>query len=156
MKKANFQEALAAIIAQDPRYTEGAYLFVREALDFTMKELSKPAAGEGRHVSGAELLDGVRKLALREFGPMARTVLASWGIRASVDVGHVVFNLIRHAVLGKSDRDSLEDFANGYAFEDAFVKPYLPPSALLPPTPPAAAPAPEPAEPKPRPSRQKT
>ena len=138
MKKANFQEALVAIIAQDPRYTEGAYSFVRESLDFTMKELAKPAAGEGRHVSGAELLDGVRKLALREFGPMARTVLASWGIRESVDVGHVVFNLIRHAVLGKSDRDSLDDFANGFTFHDAFVLPFLPARPPPAPTPPEA------------------
>ena len=68
-KKATFQEALASILAEDPRYTEGAYVFLRESLDFTMKELAKPAAGEGRHVSGLELLDGVRTLALREFEP---------------------------------------------------------------------------------------
>ena len=150
MKKANFQEALASIIAQDPRYTEGAYVFLRESLDFTMKELAKPANGEGRHVSGSELLDGGRKLALREFGPMARTVLAAWGIRESVDVGHVVFNLIRHSVLGKSDRDRLEDFAGGFTFQDAFVKPFLPASALA-----EAHPTPVAAEAKPRSVRQK-
>jgi uncharacterized repeat protein (TIGR04138 family) len=126
MPKANFQEALARLLADDPRYTEGAYLFLREALDFTMKELTKPTSGEGRHVSGQELLDGVRKLALREYGPMACTVLARWGLREPIDVGNVVFNLIRHSILGKSDRDRLEDFAAGEPFAVSLARPFLP------------------------------
>jgi uncharacterized repeat protein (TIGR04138 family) len=124
--KANFQEALQILLQEDPRYQEGAYVFVREALDFTIKELAKPASGEARHVTGKELLDGFRQLARREFGPMARTVLGHWGLREPVDVGHVVYNLIGKGVLGKSDRDRLDDFAEGPDFETAFVKPFLP------------------------------
>jgi uncharacterized repeat protein (TIGR04138 family) len=148
MKKANFQEALATILAADPRYKESAYVFVREALDFTMKDLAKPSEGPGRHVSGPELLDGVRKYALKEYGPMARTVLARSGIRQGVDVGRIVFNLVDHGVLGKSEKDRLEDFAEGYSFEEAFVKPFRPASVTATPgTPPAG-------EPRPRSSRQ--
>lgn len=148
MKKANFQEALAGIIAKDPRYTEEAYLLVREALDFTMKDLAKPAEGPGRHVSGEELLGGLRKFALRDFGPMARTVLARWGVKECMDVGNIVFNLVNHGVLGKSERDKPEDFAGSFTLGEALSRPFLPAE------PPAPAKAADKAERKPRSARQ--
>jgi uncharacterized repeat protein (TIGR04138 family) len=126
MKKPLFTDALSEIVAADPRYDQEAYLFVREALDFTIKMLNKPKEGPGRHVRGEELLDGLRQYALKEFGPLAKTVLGRWGIHACVDFGHMVFNLVQHGVLGKTDEDRLEDFAGGYDFEEAFRKPFWP------------------------------
>jgi uncharacterized repeat protein (TIGR04138 family) len=75
-----------------------------------------------RHVTGPELLDGVRQYALKEFGPMVMTVFDSWGIRSCEDIGHMVFNLIGAGVFGKTEQDSIEDFKNVYDFEEAFVK----------------------------------
>jgi len=128
MKKISFDEALTRILIEDQRYDEQAYHFVREALDFTVKMLSKPVEGPGRHVSGAELLEGIRQYALQEFGPLARTVLNSWGIYKCEDFGAIVFNLVRTGILGKTDQDREQDFANGYDFEEAFSKPYRPTS----------------------------
>ncbi len=79
-----------------------------------------------RHVSGPELLDGARRYALKEFGPMVITVFDSWGIRSCEDIGNMVFNLIGAGVFGKTDQDSIEDFKNVYDFEEAFVRPFAP------------------------------
>ena len=85
MKKASFSEALQDLLKRDTRYTEPAYFFVREGLDHTIKQLAKPAEGPARHVTGRELSEGLRALAIKEYGPMARTVLAHWGVRATQD-----------------------------------------------------------------------
>lgn len=126
MKKSSFAEALESILMDDPRYAETAYHFIREALDHTIRSLEKPQEGPGRHVSGRELLDGIREYAIGEFGPLTMTVLEEWGIRECIDFGHIVFNLVDKGVLGKTDQDRVEDFADGYDFEDAFVKPFEP------------------------------
>jgi len=124
MKKVNFQEALLGILDRDPRYAEDAYHFLREALDFTIKLLEKPVEGPGRHVSGQELLEGIRQFTLKEFGPMALRVLNTWGIRRTDDFGEMVFNMVGAGILGKTDEDRREDFAGGYDFDAAFAKPF--------------------------------
>lgn len=126
MKKVHFNEALAMILTKDSRYDEHAYLFLREALDFTIKLLAKPAQGPARHVSGGELLEGIRQYALKEYGPMAKTVLNRWGINRCEDFGEIVFNLVEAGTLGKTDEDKREDFAGGYDFEKAFRDPFRP------------------------------
>ena len=126
MKKVVFQEAVEQIAKHDSRYKADAYYFLREALDFTMKLMNKPAQGAGRHVSGPELLEGVRQFALQEFGPLAKTVLAHWGITRCEDVGELVFNLVESGVLGKTEQDRKKDFAGAYDFDAAFRKPFRP------------------------------
>ncbi len=126
MNKISFQEALEAILREDPRYEEQAYHFVREALDFTVKMLSKPSKGTGRHVTGAELLDGIRQYVLQEFGPIGKTVLNRWGVSRSEDFGEIVFNLVEQGILGRTDEDKREDFKGGYDFEAAFEAPFRP------------------------------
>ncbi len=126
MQKIGFAEALDSIIAADPRYHRDAYVFLRDALDFTTKQQKKIKGTPVRHVTGPELLDGVRQYALKEFGPMVMTVFDSWGIHSCEDFGHMVFNLIDAGIFGKTDRDSIEDFKNVYDFEEAFVKPFAP------------------------------
>ena len=123
MTQPHIEELLSTIIETDDRYTAEAYLFVRQALDYTVHKLNAP-----RHISGQELLDGIRVFALKEFGPITKRVLSEWGIHECVDFGHIVFNLVEGGLLGKTDEDSIEDFSKGYDFDTAFLKPYAPAS----------------------------
>jgi uncharacterized repeat protein (TIGR04138 family) len=130
MQKKGFTEAVESIVAHDPRYDREAYAFVRDALDFTIKLRKKSSKDEAqRHVSGQELLEGVRQFALKEFGPMVTTVFGYWGVAKCEDVGQIVFNLINEKIFGKSDHDTIEDFKTGFDFHEAFVEPFLPPQA---------------------------
>jgi uncharacterized repeat protein (TIGR04138 family) len=126
MQEINFDDTVEMILSRDRRYTREAYNFVREALDFTQKLMVKENRGQIRHVSGQELLEGIRQFALQQFGPMVVTVFEEWGIRHCRDFGEVVFNMVETNLLAKTDHDSREDFQNGYDFTDAFRKPFWP------------------------------
>lgn len=126
MQKIGFTEALDSIVASDPRYHRDAYLFLRDALDFTTKQQKKMKGAAIKHVSGPELLEGVRQYALKEFGPLVLSVFAYWGINRCEDIGHMVFNLINAGIFGKTDQDSMDDFKAVYNFRDAFVAPFQP------------------------------
>lgn len=128
MQAPNFDEILERIVTNDPRYQRDGYFFLREALDHTQKMVGKAKKGEIRHVSGQELLEGIRDYALSQFGPMTLTVLAEWGIRSCEDFGEMVFNMVENSLLAKTEKDSRDDFKGGYNFEDAFRKPFLPQS----------------------------
>jgi uncharacterized repeat protein (TIGR04138 family) len=125
MQKPAFHETLDQVVARDPRYTKEAYGFLREALEFTQKRRRKSRA-ESTHVSAAELLGGFREYSLQQFGPMGLTVLEYWGVRSTGDVGRMVFNLIEAGVFGRADDDRIEDFENGFSFEEAFLVPFRP------------------------------
>ena len=125
MQKPAFHETLDQVVALDPRYTKEAYGFLREALEFTQKRRRKSRA-ESTHVSAAELLGGFREYSLQQFGPMGLTVLEYWGVRSTGDVGRMVFNLIEAGVFGRADDDRIEDFENGFSFEEAFLVPFRP------------------------------
>lgn len=113
-------------MARDLRYRRDAYVFVREALDFTQKLISRENQEKVRHVTGQELLDGIRQFALKEFGPMAATVLEEWGITSCPDFGEIVFNMVDVGLLARTEKDQREDFQNGYDFTTAFRKPFWP------------------------------
>jgi uncharacterized repeat protein (TIGR04138 family) len=121
-------------LRQDKRYDRDSYYFVREGLDFTLKMLKKHAQTQPahRHVTGQELLEGLRRYALDQFGPMSRTVLDYWGIRRCEDFGEIVFNMVEKGILGKQDQDSRDDFRGGYDFDEAFVRPYRPTTSTRP------------------------
>jgi uncharacterized repeat protein (TIGR04138 family) len=130
MHEINFDEAVEQILARDPRYSRDAYAFVREALDFTQKIIGRENRGPIRHITGQELLDGIRQFALKEFGPMAVTVFEEWGVRSSRDFGEIVFNMVEISLLAKTEKDTRDDFQNGYDFTDAFRKPFWPQGKL--------------------------
>ncbi|MGI6496649.1 MAG: Minf_1886 family protein [Kiritimatiellia bacterium] len=120
-----FQQAIEALARKDGRYDPDAYYFLRESLDATYRDLSEKAGSPVfRHVSAAELLDGFRKLALDEFGPLALLVLETWGIARTQDIGRMVFNLISAGVFGKDEDDRLSDFDDVFDFHEAFALPY--------------------------------
>jgi uncharacterized repeat protein (TIGR04138 family) len=129
MQNPDFSEIVTLICKEDPRFDRKAYDFVRLGLDHTVKELRKkePARAEkSRHVTGPELLDGLRTYALDQFGPLAKTVLNTWGIRRCRDFGDIVFNLIEYNVFSKTENDRREDFSDIFEFDEAFVKPFQP------------------------------
>jgi uncharacterized repeat protein (TIGR04138 family) len=130
MQEINFDEKVEMILAKDPRYAREAYGFVREALDYTQKIIGKENRGQVRHITGQELLDGIRQFALNQFGPMVVTVLEEWGVRNARDFGEIVFNMVEIELLAKTENDNRDDFNNGYDFTDAFHKPFWPPSRL--------------------------
>ena len=112
----NYESALDSVVETDGRYDRNAYFFVQKALHFYReKHGGEGAAG---HVKGQNLLAGVRELALDEFGPMARSVLNSWGLVKGEDVGEIVYNLIDAGLMSKTEEDSREDFAGVMKFDE--------------------------------------
>lgn len=98
-----------------PRYHETAYVFVLSALHHVIEHLP-----EARHITGRELAEGLRDLALARFGPMARNVLEHWGILSTADVGQIVFALVEAGILIKQEEDDLMDFVGVFDFDEAF------------------------------------
>lgn len=114
------------VVRRDPRYTYEAYEFVFAALAHTQRLLGRvpPKEGEGEpdyHVSGPQLLEGVRDLALREYGLMARTVFRTWGINRTSDIGEIVFNLVAANLMSKTAEDTRDDFRDVYDFDRVLV-----------------------------------
>lgn len=110
---------IGAIRRRHPRFAERAYYFVLVALRRHLERLDRP-----RHVSGQELAEAVRGLALDTYGPMARTVLEHWGVHSTRELGEIVFLLVDNGVLTTQPGDSREDFEGLYSFEEAFEKEY--------------------------------
>ena len=110
-------KSIYEIAREDGRYAPEAFEFVQEGLNFTLKRLSEP-----RHVSGAELSEGIRDLAVQRYGMLARTVLASWKITSTSDFGQIVFVMVNAGVMSKCEQDRLEDFENVYDFAQAFER----------------------------------
>ena len=130
----SLRDDLAGVLARDPRYTIQAYAFLFESLEFTKsrkKRSQARARGRGktpartRHVSGRELCEGFRNLALNYYGLLALTVLGQWGIRSTSDIGEMVYNLIASGDLEKTTKDARADFDDVYDFEDAFRRDYV-------------------------------
>lgn len=111
----DFMDVIEKIAEKDPRYNAEAYFFLMKGLNFTVSRLEKR-----RHISGQELSEGVRLYAIEQFGPMARTVLESWGISSTEDFGNIVFNMISAKLLSKTQEDSIADFRGVYDFKEAF------------------------------------
>lgn len=119
-----FHYAILQAVEKDPRYHPHAYEFVRDALHVAVKHFRE--GQDDQHVTGQEVLEGVRLHAIAEYGPMAFTILSEWGLHQGEDVGNIVYNLIETSYFGKNDGDSLEDFSDGYDFETAFTAPFKP------------------------------
>ena len=128
MQKLDFAEAVAVLTDADSRYHADAYFFLREGLDHAVK-LRKRQVGESGHVTGQQVCEGLRQLAIKAFGPMVPTVFEYWGIRKTDDFGEMVWNLIELGVFGRTENDSREDFKNVFSFREAFVAPYIPATA---------------------------
>lgn len=132
MSGKDFSEVVDLVIKDDSRFGKGAYFFVRQALDYTVKDLSQDKTRVSHHISGQELLEGIRKYALDQYGPLALTVFKDWNVKRCKDFGDIVFNLVDYGVLGKTDTDRREDFHDGYDFKEAFLEPFIPKDRRIP------------------------
>jgi len=79
---------------------------------------------EDAHLTGVELLYGIRDLALKQYGFLTTTVFAQWGVRSTEDFGRIVFELIEMDKMKKTDRDQLSDFYDVYSFQKVFIDEY--------------------------------
>jgi len=111
----NLEDRLKQVVCRDGRYHVNAYRFVYEALDYTVKQLERK-----RHISGRELLEGIKNLALEQFGALAVMVFETWGVRKTADFGNIVFNLVEAELMSRSEEDCREDFEDVYEFREVF------------------------------------
>ena len=112
-------DVLSRLQERYPRYHRCAYGFLLDALHHVIAMQEKR-----RHISGQELVEGARTLAMARFGPLARTVLEYWGIHSTDDVGEIVFALVEMDVLVKQEEDRREDFEDLFDFEEVFDHDY--------------------------------
>jgi len=126
MQPMHFDQSVRNILKKDSRFQKEAYEFLKQALDHTVSEHEKSNPNQDQHVTAAELLIGFRDLALKEYGPMASTLLDEWGITTCQHIGDMVFLLIEEGMFGKQDSDSHSDFTEIYDFNTTFIQPFLP------------------------------
>jgi uncharacterized repeat protein (TIGR04138 family) len=105
------------------RYSPQAYFFVLEALNFTLERLQKE--GHAGHITGHQLLTGIRDFGLKSFGFLGRAVFESWGVRKTDDFGDIVFDLVSVQLLSKQETDSKSDFEGGFDFANAFERRFI-------------------------------
>jgi uncharacterized repeat protein (TIGR04138 family) len=110
---------------REQRFDEQAYLFVLGALEYAQARLTTR-----RHITGAELAHACRELALQRYGVCSRIVLEHWGMRATRDIGDIVFTLVDLGLLISQPQDTRDDFTDVFAFEQAFEAEYPWSSAL--------------------------
>ena len=116
--------SIEQVVARDGRFPLAAYQFVREGLSHAVNKYYGPAADPTarRHISGAQLCEALRELALRRWGLMARNVLRRWHITTTRDFGEMVFVMVNSGWMQKEPQDSLEDFDDVYDFDEAFER----------------------------------
>jgi uncharacterized repeat protein (TIGR04138 family) len=108
------------------RFHPDAYDFLKVALRYTVHRVRQVASQEvelpdqPEHVTGQELLEGIRHYALDQFGLLTMTVFDRWGITCTEDFGRMVFEMIDQGEMFKTDHDQLSDFLNVYEFDQAF------------------------------------
>lgn len=110
------------------QFPRNAYRFVFDALHQTQRRLYQAQLDSEdeaeTHISGPELLEGIRRLALKQFGLMSTTVFHQWGIDSTEDFGRLVFELIERGEMRKNESDSITDFCGIYSFDEEFDRKY--------------------------------
>jgi len=116
--------------APPPRlsFHPNAYRFLQAALERTQEKLGRGASPgfeeDQAHISGVELLQGIRDFGLDQFGLMTKTVFNQWGLHTTDDFGKLVFEMIDRGDLRKTENDQLSDFNAVYDFDEALNRNY--------------------------------
>lgn len=121
----NAQKIMEAFFRTNTRHPEDAYKFLYETLDWIQGQIVRDEK-RTRHISGKELSLGFRDLAIEQFGCMARTVLETWNIRSTENIGDMVFDLVGIGLMGTSGDDQKSDFDGIFDFkEELAVRPVI-------------------------------
>jgi uncharacterized repeat protein (TIGR04138 family) len=107
------------IRVREPRFHEHAFLFMLSALEFAQTRQT-----ERRHLSGGELAEACRELALQRYGVLSRLVLEHWGVTTTSHFGDIVFALVDLGLLLAQPTDSRDDFTAVFDFGTAFDRNY--------------------------------
>ena len=119
--KTDWEIAVEDLAERDGRYNKEAFFFIYRALDFTVKKIGlSEVEREKRHVTGRDLLMGISEYAFDQFGPLTQEVLSHWRVYQTRDFGEIVFALVEGDLMGKTERDSIEDFIDVYDFGEEF------------------------------------
>jgi len=110
------KEDLEKVARKDGRYSPQAIKFVYEGLGYTGKKIV-PKPG---HVSGQNLCEGLKQLAVEKWGRLALLVLNTWGVRKTSDFGEIVYLMIKHKWMSAQPTDTIDDFNDVYDFTTAF------------------------------------
>lgn len=122
-KKRTPEQLIVELCRRDPRYPFKAYEFILDAIGYVQQQVKlQSQEGESRHVTGQQLAQGCLDFALQEYGMMAGTVLNTWNIRQTADLGELVYNLIGIQLMTKTETDRKEDFHNVYDMQKAFAE----------------------------------
>ena len=114
---------IEAVIREDGRYPPEAYAFLHEGIARAAKDVYGRIDDEGpHHVSGQQLCVALRDFAIDRWGALAETVLTHWNVRETIDFGNMVYLMIEHGGMSKSDEDRLDDFRDVYRFDEAFSR----------------------------------
>lgn len=120
-------ERFEQAVRDDGRYPLEAFEFLHRGLEFATELRFGDESGSGpRHVTGQELSEALRMLAIRRWGPLAREVLRRWNIHATRDFGEMVYLMINLGYMGRQDSDSITDFDDVYDFKTAFSRYQIP------------------------------
>ena len=104
-EKEQLDAEVEKLVAADPSYRREGYSLVLETLGFALARL-----GERRHLTAAEVVASLVDYACEQYGPLAQSVLAEWGLVSPADVGRIVYKLIGAGLLAASAEDSPDDF----------------------------------------------
>ena len=116
------EKTMEEVIQTDGRYPPEAFAFLHDGLNRAVQSIhgDEPEEGGQRHVSGSQLCESLRELAVERWGMLARVVLVKWNIRETIDFGNMVYLLVDNGFMRKTDEDSVEDFRDVFDFGKAF------------------------------------
>jgi uncharacterized repeat protein (TIGR04138 family) len=131
-------KSLQEVVDEVGVYPVDAFLFVQQGLSYTVDKIH----GEGtepnasHHISGRDLCNGLKEVAHQRWGLLANTVLHRWNITTTLDFGRIVFAMVEHNHMQKTDEDTLADFRQVFDFQTALEREYritsVPPTAIAP------------------------
>ena len=110
------KKSIQKIAREDGRFSPEAVEFIYEGLGHTVKHTTS----QPKHIAGDELCLGLRDLAKKKFGRLARTVLNKWGIETTRDFGEIVYLMIKNNWMSAQPDDDIEDFDNVFDFKTVF------------------------------------
>ncbi len=116
-----------AMLRQAGPYPVEAFNFVRDGLTYTIERMNNRCefSDEDHHIDGRQLCLGLRDFAIEQYGLLAPAVFQHWRICRTEDFGRIVFAMVEHGLMSKTEDDTPEDFRAVFDFREAFSRDQL-------------------------------